>query len=87
MNKMTIDYPNIWKEVTESGFVGEVPVSEYDRASYLYLFERVQLASQLLKGGELNKDQRRRVRAKLRILLARMARVQMCARRIDATIP
>ena len=84
---MTIDYPNIWKEVTESGFVGEVPVSEYDRASYLYLFERVQLASQLLKGGELNKDQRRRVRAKLRILLARMARVQMCARRIDATIP
>ena len=84
---MTIDYPEIWKEVTESGFVGEVPVSEYDRASYLYLFERVQLASQLLKGGELNKDQRRRVRAKLRILLARMARVQMCARRIDATIP
>ena len=84
---MTIDYPNIWKEVTDSGFVGEVPVSEYDRASYLYLFERIQLASQLLKGGELNKDQRRRVRAKLRILLARMARVQMCARRIDATIP
>ena len=84
---MTIDYPNIWKEVTDSGFVGEVPVSEYDRASYLYLFERVQLASQLLKGGELNKDQRRRVRAKLRILLARMARVQMCARRIDASIP
>ena len=84
---MSIDYPEIWKEVTESGFVGLVPVSEYDRASYLYLFERVQLASQLLKGGELNKDQRRRVRAKLRILLARMARVQMCARRIDATIP
>ena len=84
---MTIDYPEIWKEVTESGFVGLIPVSEYDRASYLYLFERVQLASQLLKGGELNKDQRRRVRAKLRILLARMARVQMCARRIDATIP
>ena len=84
---MTIDYPNIWKEVTDSGFVGEVPVSEYDRASYLYLFERIQLASQLLKGGELNKDQRRRVRAKLRILLARMARVQMCARRIDASIP
>ena len=84
---MSIDYPEIWKEVTESGFVGELPVSEYDRASYLYLFERVQLASQLLKGGELNKDQRRRVRAKLRILLARMARVQMCARRIDASIP
>ena len=84
---MTIDYPNIWKEVTDSGFVGEVPVNEYDRASYLYLFERIQLASQLLKGGELNKDQRRRVRAKLRILLARMARVQMCARRIDASIP
>ena len=84
---MTIDYSNIWEEVTDSGFVGEVPVSEYDRASYLYLFERIQLASQLLKGGELNKDQRRRVRAKLRILLARMARVQMCARRIDASIP
>ena len=84
---MTVDYPNIWKEVTDSGFVGEVPVNEYDRASYLYLFERIQLASQLLKGGELNKDQRRRVRAKLRILLARMARVQMCARRIDASIP
>ena len=87
MNKMTVDYPNIWKEVTDSGFVGEVPVNEYDRASYMYLFERIQLASQLLKGGELNKDQRRRVRAKLRILLARMARVQMCARRIDASIP
>ena len=87
MNKMTIDYPNIWKEVTDSGFVGEVPVNEYDRASYMYLFERIQLASQLLRGGELNKDQRRRVRAKLRILLARMARVQMCARRIDASIP
>ena len=84
---MTIDYPEIWKEVTESGFVGLVPVSEYDRASYLYLFERIQLASQLLKEGELNKNQRRRVRAKLRILLARMARVQMCARRIDASIP
>ena len=84
---MTIDYPNIWKEVTDSGFVGEVPVNEYDRASYMYLFERIQLASQLLRGGELNKDQRRRVRAKLRILLARMARVQMCARRIDASIP
>ena len=84
---MTVDYPNIWKEVSDSGFVGEVPVNEYDRASYMYLFERIQLASQLLKGGELNKDQRRRVRAKLRILLARMARVQMCARRIDATIP
>ena len=84
---MTVDYSNIWKEVTDSGFVGEVPVNEYDRASYMYLFERIQLASQLLRGGELNKDQRRRVRAKLRILLARMARVQMCARRIDASIP
>ena len=84
---MTVDYPNIWKEVSDSGFVGEVPVNEYDRASYMYLVERIQLASQLLKGGELNKDQRRRVRAKLRILLARMARVQMCARRIDASIP
>ena len=84
---MTVDYPNIWKEVSDSGFVGEVPVNEYDRASYMYLFERIQLASQLLKGGELNKDQRRRVRAKLRILLARMARVQICARRIDASIP
>ncbi len=87
MNKMTVDYPSIWREVSDSGFMGEVPVSEYDRASYIYLFERIQLASQLLRGGELSKDQRRRVRAKLRVLLARMARVQMLARRVDASIP
>ena len=87
MNKMTVDYPSIWREVSNSGFRGEVPVSEYDRTSYLYLYERIQLASQLLRGSELSKDQRRRVRAKLRVLLARMTRVQMLARRVDASIP
>ena len=87
LNKMTVDYPSIWREVSDSGFMGEVPVSEYDRASYIYLFERIQLASQLLRGGELSKDQRRRVRAKLRVLLARMTRVQTLARRVDASIP
>ena len=87
MNKMTVDYLSIWREVSDSGFRGEVPVSEYDRTSYIYLYERIQLASQLLRGSELSKDQRRRVRAKLRVLLARMTRVQMLARRVDASIP
>ena len=87
MNKMTDDFQNIWREVSDSGFRGEVPVSEYDRASYVYLEQRIHLACELLRWGELDKDQRRRVRAKLRVLLARMTRVQMLARRVDASIP
>ena len=84
---MTVDYPSIWKEVTNSGFRGESPVNEYDKTSYLYLYERIQIASQLLRNSELNKEQRRRVRAKLKVLLARLARVQVLAKRVDATIP
>ena len=84
---MTVDYPSIWREVTDSGFRGESPVNEYDKTSYLYLYERIQIASQLLRNSELNKEQRCRIRSKIKVMLARLARVQELAKRVDVTIP
>ena len=84
---MSVDYSSIWKEVADSGFKGESPVSEFDKTSYLYLYERIQIAAQLLRNNKLNKEQRRRVRSKIKVMLARLARVQVLAKRVDATIP
>ena len=84
---MTVDYSSIWREVADSGFRGESPVSEFDKTSYLYLYERIQIAARLLRNSELNKEQRRRIRSKIKVMLARLARVQELAKRVDATIP
>ena len=84
---MSVDYSSIWKEVAGSGFKGESPVSEFDKTSYLYLYERIQIAAQLLRNNELNKEQSRKVRSKIKVMLARLARVQVLARRVDASIP
>ena len=62
-------------------------MSEFDKTSYLYLYDRVQIAAQLLRNSELNKEQRRRIRSKIKVMLARLARVQELAKRVDATIP
>ena len=84
---MTVDYPSIWREVADFGLRGESPVSEFDKTSYLYLYERIQIAARLLRNSELNKEQRRRIRSKIKVMLARLARVQELAKRVDATIP
>ena len=84
---MSVDYSSIWKEVADSGFKGESPVSEFDKTSYLYLYERIQIAVQLLRNNELDKEQRRRIKSKIKVMLARLARVQVLARRVDASTP
>ena len=84
---MSVDYSTIWREVADSGFRGESPVCEFDKTSYLYLYERIQIAARLLRNSELNKEQRRRIRSKIKVMLARLARVQELAKRVDATIP
>ena len=84
---MSVDYSTIWREVADSGFRGESPVCEFDKTSYLYLYECIQIAAQLLRNNELNKEQRRKVRSKIKVMLARLARVQVLAKRVDATIP
>ena len=82
-----MDYSSIWKEVSGSGFKGESAVSEFDKTSYLYLYERIQIAVQLLRNDELDKVQRRRVKSKIKQMLVRLSRVQVLAKRVDTTIP
>ena len=84
---MSVDYSTIWREVADSGFRGESPVCEFDKTSYLYLYERIQIAVQLLRNDELDKVQRRRVKSKIKQMLSRLARVQVLAKRVDTSIP
>ena len=84
---MSVDYSSIWKEVSGTEFKGELAVSEFDKTSYLYLCDRIQVAVQLLRNDELDKVQCRRVKSKIKVMLARLARVQVLAKRVDATIP
>ena len=83
-----MDYTSIWEEVSDTGFKGAMPSSEYDRTSIVRLQERIQVAVQLLRSNDrLDKVQRRRVKTKLKQLMTKLARVQVLAKRVDTSIP
>ena len=84
---MSVDYSSIWKEVSGTGFKGELAVSEFDKTPLVRLQERIQVAVQLLRNDELDKVQRRRVKSKIKQMLSRLARVQVLAKRVDTSIP
>ena len=87
LGRMSVDYSSIWKEVSSTGFKGELAVSEFDKTSLVRLQERIQVAVQLLRNDELDKVQRRRVKSKIKQMLSRLARVQVLAKRVDTSIP
>ena len=84
---MSVDYSSIWKEVSGTGFKGELAVSEFDKTSLVRLQERIQVTVQLLRSDRLDKVQRRRVKTKLRQLMTKLAREQVLAKRVDTSIP
>ena len=85
---MSVDYTSIWEEVTNSEFKGAKASSEYDRTSIDRLQERIQVAVQLLRSNNgLDRVQSRRVKAKLRQMMTKLAREQVLAKRVDTSIP
>ena len=85
---MSVDYTRIWEEVTSSEFKGAEASTEHDRTSIDRLRDRIQDAVQLLRSHNgLDKVQSRRVKAKLRQMMTKLAREQVLAKRVDTSIP
>ena len=83
-----MDYTSIWEEVSDTGFKGAMASSEYDRTSIVRLQERIQVAVQLLRSNDrLDRVQRRKVKTKLKQLMAKLAREQVLAKRVGTSIP
>ena len=83
-----MDYSSIWEEVSDTGFMGAMASSEYDRTSIVRLQERIQVAVQLLRSNDrLHRGQHRRVKTKLKQLMTKLAREQVLAKRVDTSIP
>ena len=85
---MSVDYTSIWEEVTNSEFKGAEASSEHDRTSIDRLQDHIQDAVQLLHSQNgLDKVQSRRVKAKLRQMMTKLAREQVLAKWVDTSIP
>ena len=85
---MSVDYTSILEEVSDTGFKGAKASSEYDRTSIVRLQERIQVAVQLLHSNDrLDRVQRRKVKTKLKQLMAKLAREQVLAKWVDTSIP
>ena len=88
MPRFSVNYEEIWKEVSSVEFVNRTPSSEYDRDSVRGLTNLIQEALQVLRNPEyLTQAQIKDMKAKVQQLDTQLTRVSTLARRVDPAVP
>ena len=88
MPRFSINYEEIWKEVSSAEFVNRTLSSEYDRDSVRGLTNLIQEAIQVLRNPEhLTQAQIKDLKAKVQQLDAQLTRESTLARRVDLAVP
>ena len=88
MPRFSVNYDEIWREVSSVEFVNQTPSSEYDQDSVQGLTNLIQEALQVLRNPEhLTQAQIKDLKAKVQQLDTQLTRVSTLARRVDPTVP
>ena len=88
MPRFSVNYEEIWKEVSSVEFVNRTPSSEYDGDYVWGLTNLIQEALQVLRNPEhLTQAQIKDLKAKVQQLDTQLTRVSTLASRVDPTVP
>ena len=88
MPRFSVNYEEIWKEVSSVEFVNRTPSSEYDRDAVRGLTNLIQEVLKVLRNPEhLTQAQIKDLKAKVQQLDSQLTRVSTLARRVDPTVP
>ena len=91
MSRPTIDYDEIWREVSRDDFINLVPSSEYNLTSVQGLSNLILEALNILRNPNIMRNltqaQANDLRTKVRQLKAQLTRESALARRVDPSVP
>ena len=88
MPRFSVNYNDVWKEVSSAEFVNIAPSTEYDRDSVRRLADLIKEALQILQNPvHLSPAQINDLRIKIRKLEAQLARESALVRRVDLAVP
>ena len=88
MPRFSVNYDEVWREVSSVEFVNQTHSSEYDRDSVQGLTNLIREALQILQNPEhLNQAQIKDLKAKVQQLNAQLTRESTLARRVDPSMP
>ena len=88
MPRFSVDYDEVWREVSSAEFVNRAPSSEHDRDSVWRLADLIQEALQILQNPvHLSPAQINDLRIKIRKLEAQLALESALMRRVDLAVP
>ena len=88
MPRFSVNYDNIWKEVSSAEFVNRAPSSKHDRDSVWRLADLIQEALQILQNPvHLSPAQIKDLKTKVRRLEAQLTKESALAKRVDPAVP
>ena len=88
MPRFSVNYDEIWREVTSVEFVNRTPSSEYDQDSVRGLTNLIQEALQVLQNPEhFTQAQIKDLKVKVQQLDTQLTRVSTLASRVDPIVP
>ena len=88
MPRFSVNYNDVWKEVSSAEFVNIAPSTEHDRDSVRRLADLIQEALQILQNpAHLSPAQINDLRTKIRRLEAQLTKESALARRVDPAVP
>ena len=88
MTRFSVNYNNVWKEVSSAEFVNIAPSTEHDRDSVRRLADQIQEALQILQNpAHISPAQINDLRTKIQRLEAQLTKESALARRVDPAVP
>ena len=88
MPRFSVNYDEVWREVSSVEFVNRAPSSEHDQDSVGGLTNLIQEALQILQNpAHLSPAQIKDLKAKVQRLEAQLTRESALARRVDPAVP
>ena len=88
MPRFSVNYDEVWKEVSSAEFVNRAPSSEHDRDSVRRLANLIQEALQILQNpAHLSPAQIKDLKTKVQRLEAQLTKESDLAKRVDPVVP
>ena len=88
MPRFSVNYNDVWKEVSSAEFVNMAPSGEHDQDSVRRLADLIREALQILQNpAYLSPAQIKDLKTKVRRLEAQLTKESALARRVDPAVP
>ena len=88
MPRFSVNYNDVWKEVSSAEFVNIAPSTEHDHDSVRRLADLIREALQILQNpAHLSPAQINDLKTKVRRLEAQLTKESALARRVDPVVP